>query len=70
MEADKINIQVTGIGDKTHATVVHNLIIDERGVEKISVIQESGKVIVEGTFKMNRDQILNAVNLSGVYHAE
>ena len=70
MEKDKINILVKGILDKIHATVVHNLIVDERGVEKITIIHESGKVIVEGTFKMNRDQILNAVNLSGIYHAE
>ena len=70
MEKDKINIQVKGILDQIHATIVHNLIIDERGVEKITIIQEEGQVIVDGTFKMNRDQIVNAVNLSGVYHAE
>ena len=52
------------------AQTVENLIIDERGVEKVSVSLENGTVEIFGKQAMNKDNIVNAVNLSGTYHAE
>ena len=65
-----IIIKISGMTGSTCAQTVENLIIDERGVEKVSVSWENGTVEVFGKQAMNKDNILNAVNLSGAYHAE
>ena len=52
------------------ANTVKNLILDERGVETVEVSLENNSVDVIGKEGMNKDHIINAVNLSGAYHAQ
>ena len=52
------------------ANTVKNLILDERGVETVKVSLENNSVDVIGKEGMNKDHIINAVNLSGAYHAQ
>ena len=52
------------------ASTVKNLIRDERGVETVEVSVENNVVQVLGKDEMNKQQIINAVNLSGAYHAQ
>lgn len=70
MLAVKIVIKVAGMTSSHCVNTVTNLITDERGVKEIQVFLTKGIVEITGDERINRLQILNAINLSGVYHAQ
>ena len=52
------------------ANTVKNLILDERSVDSVEVSFQKNTAEVYGKEAMNKEHIINAVNLSGAYHAE
>ncbi|MFT6715502.1 MAG: copper chaperone CopZ [Saprospiraceae bacterium] len=70
MSATTINLKISGMSCEHCASTVKNLIRDERGVETVEVSLENKTVEVHGKDGMNKEYIVNAVNLSGVYHAQ
>ena len=65
-----IKLSISGMSCDHCATTVKNLIIFERDVESVEVSLENNSVEVHGKEAMNREHIINAVNLSGAYHAQ
>ena len=70
MAQQKISIEVAGMSCSHCENTVRNLITDERGVKKIEINSTTGEVEIWGTEKMNKNQIIGAVNLSGMYSAK
>lgn len=70
MENQHVTIKITGMTCSHCVNTVKNLVQDERGVQSLNISLESGELKIYGDKKMNRDQIVKAINLSGVYHAE
>lgn len=67
---NEIELTVSGMSCDHCAKTVQNLLIDERGVTEVSVDLKSGNVVVKGDSKTNRNQLISAINLSGVYQAQ
>lgn len=70
MSTTTINLKITGMTCSHCATTVANLIRDERAVESVEVFLDKNTAVVHGKQEMSKDQIINAVNLSGAYHAQ
>lgn len=70
MSTRTIYLKISGMTCDHCATTVGNLIRDERAVESVNVILDEKTAEVRGKETMNKDHIINAVNLSGVYHAQ
>lgn len=70
MSIQNFTIKITGMSCTHCVNTVRNLVTDERGVQDLEISLETGTLKVIGNEKMNRDQIVNAINLSGMYHAE
>lgn len=70
MSEQVIHLKVKGMTGTTCEAIVANLIVDERGVEKVTVSFEKGSAEIYGSYKLNKTQIVNSINLSGKYHAE
>lgn len=66
----KIELKVSGMSCEHCKKTVTNLLIDERGVTEVEVNLSSGQVFISGDEKMNELQLINAVNLSGIYQAQ
>ena len=70
MEKQQFSIKVSGMTCEHCVNTVKNLVEDERGIEFVKITLATGELIVSGNQKMNRAQIVNAINLSGIYNAE
>ena len=65
----EIKLVVKGMSCSHCSTTVKNLLIDERGVNSVTVDLPTGKVQVTGSEKMQMNSLIAAVNLSGIYSA-
>ena len=66
----KLAISVSGMSCEHCTQTVKNLVIDERGVKEVDVDLSSKMVTIQGDEKLNRAQIVAAINLSGIYQAK
>ncbi len=65
----EINLGIRGMSSEHCAATIKNLIIDERSVKKVAVSLKNHSVTIHGSEGMRKEQIINAVNLSGTYSA-
>ena len=65
-----LELSVSGMSCEHCVNTVKNLIVDERGVKEVSIDLAKGLVTVTGDGKLNRNQLVEAINLSGVYEAK
>ena len=70
MSNTNITLKISGMTSPSCILTISNLIVDERGVEKIKVSYKNSSVTITGSEKLNKVQIINSINLSGKYHAE
>ena len=70
MSNESITLQITGIKSPECANILTNLVIDERGVEKVEVMIDKNLLIIHGSFKLNKTQIIHSINVSEIYHAK
>lgn len=65
-----IELKVEGMSCEHCKKTVTNLLVDERGVKEVEVNLVTGLVAITGDEKMNEQQLINAVNYSGIYKAQ
>ncbi len=70
MSENIINLRIEGMSSQGCVNIITNLIIDERGVEKVEVSLEKSTATVTGSYKLNSLQIINAINSSNLYYAK
>lgn len=69
MSTQKISIQIDGMKDQSCVVTVTNLIQFERGIHEVFIDLQKGVANVTGDEKMNKEQIIQSINLSKVYNA-
>jgi copper chaperone CopZ len=69
MERTSVYLKVSGMTSEHCATTVRNLVQDERGVESVEVFLEKNTISVSGNAAMSKQDLIQAINLSGIYDA-